>query len=285
MANLLASYINRADAATLSGGSWQASLPLAYLQQTNLGLVARSTNALVASTQFDIDLGSAEIIVRIFGLMRHNCSIAAQFKVSGGTTVGGSDVFSMDWADVWPRVYSYTDLDFEDPNWWTGQITDEEAALYPAKFLLDLGANYMARYWRLEISDTANADGYVEFARLWLGPAWQPATNYAYGAVLNWEPRDRANVSRSGKRYSERHDPARVFQLRLDTLTDAEAYGRLLDMLRRLGSEGQCVVIPDPDDLPQRHRRDILARIRRSGGVTATSLGYQSATLELEEWL
>lgn len=276
---------NVADAATLSGGSWLAGLPLANLQQVNLNYVARSADVLAASTRIDIDLGNATTVVRLVGLMRHTISTAGTYRITAGTSSGGSDVYDSGTLDVWPRIYQYDDLPFEAPNWWTGQISDDEAALYPIKLLHDAGANYLARYWRIQITDTANAAGYVEVARLWMGELWSPQRNYTFGAGLMWEPRDRAEVSRSGVRYAERRPPARVFTCEFDALGDSEAFGRFLDAQRRLGSEGQMVAIPDPDDTARRHRRDILARVRRNAPLVQFAHELQSTSLELEEVL
>jgi hypothetical protein len=218
--------------------------------------------------------------------MKYNFTPQATYQVIGGTTPGASDVYDSGVENVWQRIYQYTDLDFEEENWWTGQISNTEAALYPGKLLHDMAGNYSARYWRIQFSDTANADGYVQVGRLWMGPVWSPARqSYSYGATLGWEPRDRAAVSRSGRRYSERNSAARVFEFQLESMGDAEAFGRVLDMRRLLGSEGQLLVIPDPDDTAQRHRRDILARIRRHSGVRQTFLDLQQTAFELEEWL
>lgn len=285
MANIQFSAHNRADGATLSGGSYEATLPRTNLQQTDLALPARTTSAAESSTRIDLDFGNASTVVRLWGLMRHTCTTDATYRLTGGTTGGASDVYDSGTLPVWPRIYGPLDLDFEEPDWYTGQISAADAAVYPIKLLHDIGSNVLCRYWRLQVSDTGNPAGYVEMTRLWAGPVWSPAVNYQPGGRLMWEPRDRAVVSRSGARYAERADPARVFNVQFDSVTDGEAFGRVLDMARRLGSEGEVVVIPDPANLTQRHRRDILARIRRADGAAQARYGLQTASFELEERL
>ena len=56
------------DTATLSGGSWLTSLPLANLQDPVRSLVARSANVLAASTIIDIDFGQTRNIRYIAAL-------------------------------------------------------------------------------------------------------------------------------------------------------------------------------------------------------------------------
>lgn len=77
-------YPNRIDAATLSGGSWEASLPRDNLKTRYLSQVARSTDDALASTKFTADLGSDRVI-RSVGLMSHNLSLAALVRVRART--------------------------------------------------------------------------------------------------------------------------------------------------------------------------------------------------------
>ena len=77
MAKLQLSLTNVADAATLSGGLWLGTAPLANLQQKLLSKVARSVDLLAASTRLDVDLGNASTIVRFVALARHNLTTAA----------------------------------------------------------------------------------------------------------------------------------------------------------------------------------------------------------------
>jgi hypothetical protein len=285
MANLLLGYVNYADAATLSGGSWEATLPLSNLQQPRLSRVARSTDATLASTKFDIDMGATPLVVELLGIMGHNMTQVAQFRLTGGATPGAT-TFDTGWQDVWGAVYGLWDRPFETYDWYSGRITAADAALYPMKGLVPLGSIYLHRYWRVEISDTANPDGYVDLTRLWFGPLWQPTINYDWGAALAWQPRDRALVARSGARFAERLQPQRVFRFVLHELSDQEAFGRVLDLARQLGSEGEVLVIPDIDDFANAHRRNILGRISSYGdGVVDAAYGKQAASITVEERL
>lgn len=82
MANIFLAWQNRVDEGTLSGGSWNASLPLTNLQNRQVQKVARSTNATVASTQFAINLGQAQAI-GVVALVVHNISVSGYYRVSG----------------------------------------------------------------------------------------------------------------------------------------------------------------------------------------------------------
>lgn len=285
MGRLMLSYINRADAATLSGGSWAAGLPLGNLQQLRLSKQARSTNATTGSTKFDVDLGATPATVRLVGLMRHNLTQAATYRITGGASPGATTV-DTGWQAAWPAIYGLFDREFEHPEWFSGRISTAEAAAYPIKLLVDLGQHHVYRYWRVEISDTANPAGAVLLARLWMGPVWQPTINFDWGPAFLWQARDRAVEARSGARFVEALPGRRLFRFSLHELTDQEAWGRIAEQMRQLGTEGDLLVIPDPDDLGNAHRRNILGRVSSWGdGIVNAAYGKQMVSMTIEERL
>ena len=66
----------------MSGGSWLSSLPITNMQDRQLQKVARTSNATLAATQFDIDLGQARPI-GVLSLVNHNISVTGRVKISG----------------------------------------------------------------------------------------------------------------------------------------------------------------------------------------------------------
>lgn len=285
MAKLALSLANYADASTLSGGSWLGGAPLANLQQPLLSLRARSVDALVASTKFNVDLGNTTIIVRFIGLARHNLTLNATYRIRAGTTAGASDLYDSTALAVWPAGYLPEDLEWEADNFWTGQLSAADVDGYPISLMHDCGANVRARYWTIEFTDTANPDGYVELARLWLGPLWSPQRNYAHGSTLGWEPRSISDYSLGGVKYSEERPSARVMKLPLPNLTTTEAFGAVLDAQRRLGTHGELWVLQDPADLARGFKRNFLATFRAFDPIARTFANLHGTSIEMEERL
>ena len=85
MANITLGWNNRTDSGTLSGGSWQSTLPLSNLQTRQVQKVARTLDAAVASTQFLIDLGQARTIGAL-ALVVHNISVTGEVRITGSDT-------------------------------------------------------------------------------------------------------------------------------------------------------------------------------------------------------
>lgn len=277
------SFYNHADAATLSSGSWSAAL--ANLQQPLLSLRARSTNDDLASTTMRVDIGATTPVVRLVAFARHNLSTAALVRITAGTTAGASDLYDSGWFDAWPAVYQSEELEWEDDNFWTGQISASEAEGYPISLIHDCGENVSARYWTISFSDTSNPDGYVELARLWMGPVWSPQYSYAFGNGFAWEARTVNEYSLGGVMFSDERTPARVLSLRLPALSATEAFGAILDAQRRLGTHGQLWVRPAPDDTAREFKRSFLCHFRKIDPITQAFASIREVPMELEELL
>lgn len=285
MTNFAIGYYNYFDTATYSGGSWLAGNPLTNLKIARQGLAARSTNVLAASTKIEVDLLNSTTVIRVLGIMKHNITKTGTVRIRAGTTPGGSDLFDSGFIEIWPRIYSYEDLDFEDLNFWTGQISDAEAESFPIKAIADLGANILARYWGFEFLDTTNPDGYLDIYRLWGGPLWVMRYNPDYGDIaVQWESRDAGQETLGGGRFSQRRKPKRVLSFKLPNLTDGEALGRALDLQRVAGSEGEVLILPDITD-GRKHRLNVHGRLRRWDPVRQMLLNVHETGYEAEEFI
>jgi len=285
MANVMLGFPNRGDAATLSGGAWQATLPRANLQDRALGKVARTTDAQLASTQFDIDLGAAKNI-RTVGLVNHNLSLAARYRIRGDDAADfATPLYDSSWADVWPVVYPSESIEWEDDNWWTGKYTNEERAGYTTLLSHILSMNTVARYWRIELDDTANADGYVQIGRLFIGPAWQAETNFSYGDAGTWETKTSSQRALSGALVFQRRTPYRVFRLVLDWMKTDEAMARAFELTRRAGVDQEVLFIYDPDDTMHALRRRYLGHLRELSPIEHPHFNTHKLPLQIEEFL
>lgn len=280
-------FPNRIDAATLSGGAWTAGLPLANLQNRIIGKVARTPDDAMASTWFDIDLGAAKSI-RTFAAVGHNLSLAAKYRLRGSsvsdfaTTVYDSGAAFL---DVWPDVYPYMSLEWEDDNWWSGKYTAEQITGYTAALITILPGNTLARYWRLEIDDTTNPAGFVQIGRVFIGPAWQPTFNMSYGASLGWETKTEAQEAMGGAEYFQRRTPFRVARFALDWMSQDEGFANAFEIQRRAGIDQEILWIHDPSDSVHALRRRFLGRLRALSQIEYPYPNINKSAFELKELL
>lgn len=279
-------FPNNIDSATLSGGSFTAGLPLANLQTRKLKEVARTTNAAKANTYVQIALPKPRAS-RILSLVNHNFSTAARYRVRGSNAgpIGDADVcpYDSNWLDVWPIVYPYGTKEWEDPNWWGGRYSTEELSGYSATLVHLFSKAMLYQYWRIDIDDTANPIGYLQWGRMFIGPAWQPAINMSWGASIAWETDTDVQKSLGGAESYDVRSPYRVQRYKLDAMTRDEAMSNAFEIQRRAGIDKEVLWVSDPDDTVHALRTRFLARIRSLSPIEYPYFNNNTTAFELKE--
>lgn len=286
MKNIHLAYPNRIDAATLSGGSWLATLPLDNLKNRRISKLARSTDATLASTQFVIDFGRARQIDCI-GLVAHNLSAGSKARIKANSTNSfATPAFDSGWMDVWPGGFLPEDaLEWEDDNFWLGTISQEAVAGYQTPYVWYADASLSYQYWQVEIDDATNDDGYIHIGRLFTGPVFVPTYNMSWGASLVVDDATTFETSLSGEEFFDTRQRFRIQTFALDFLTEAEAYQQVMDMQRLLGTSGEVLINGDPDDVTNRPRRSFLSRLQNIAPVVHEAHGIYSCQFTLREVL
>ena len=263
MANTILAYGNQIDGATLTGGSWVASMPLTNLQDRRIGKIARSASAAEIHTTFDIDFGGTRLH-RVVSLIGHNLTTAARYRLSMSSASDFSAVIhDSGWIDVWPTVYPSGTLPWGSPSWWTGKYSAEEIAAYTATIVYILEASTNARYIRVKLSDEENPAGYVQLGRVFAGDGYQPVRNITYGASLAWVDPTEVQESLDGAESFNERRPYREARFGLSAMTESEAMADAFELIRSIGISKEVVFIWDPDDTVHALRRQFLGRFRQ----------------------
>lgn len=283
MGNSMLGFPNRCDSATLTGGSWSSTLPRSNLQNRILGRVARTSDDALASTKFDADLGSSKRI-RTIALVNHNFSLDAQFRIRGSEVSNfASTTYDSGWTEVWPVVFPYQVLAWEDETWWTGKYTSEQIEGYIKTLVHTLSINTYARYWRIEIDDTTNPDGYIQIGRFFISPAWQFLKNPSYGASQGWNTKTDIQEAIGGAEYFQRRNPFRSARFTLDFMTEDEAFANAFEIQRRAGINEEVLYIHDPDDTVHALRRQFLGRLRELSTIEYPWPDLNKTAFEIKE--
>lgn len=288
MANCILAFPNRVDATyytvSFSGGSWETDLPLSNLADDLLSKVARSTDATLASTQFVVDLGVPRDI-RVVAIPDHNISRAGRVKITAASdSLFNSIVATVDFRDVWQVIYPWGSLPWEHPSFLDGKVSAEDAEDYPQPVVHVFGTSATARYWKIEIDDTTNADGYVQLSRLFLAPGWQPTINPDYGLTLGWEDESTGEASLGGAIFYDEREKRRVAQFEFGYIPEDEALTWSFEMQRLLGTTKQLFYIYNPDDTTHLHRRAFLATMRQLTPLEYPPIhGYNSVGYRIAE--
>lgn len=291
MANLLICWPNRIDQATLSGGSWRATMPLSNVQSRVLGVRARSTSASTAATKMTIDLGT-ERAVRGLALVNHTLSAPARVRViateGDPASAPGATLYDSGWVAAWDYgigPWKVGNFEWDDDRFWGGGFLPEEVQGYRSTWIRPLVSEVLARWWQIQMSDPSNVAGYVEVGRVFIGEGWQPENNASYGASIGYESRTEVDEARSGAEYFDTRSAYRVWRGSLDWMSESEAMTNALEMQRRMDVSGEVLFVFDPGDTRNWIRSSFLGRLRRLTPIEHPYLDTHRMAVEIKELL
>jgi hypothetical protein len=281
--NCILSFPNRANSATLSGGSWSTALPLANLQNRRIKRVARTTDAVDGSFVVDGDFGK-ERAVRSLALSNINFSVEATFRFRLYIDAGMTELaFDSGVQRVFEEIYTEESEDWDSGNFWDLTISAEDREGLVASLIYVLPVQWTVQYFKLEVFDADNAAGYLQAGRLFLGGAWIPVVNMDSGAGLGYESRDEIDESRGGAEFYDRRNSPRVARIAFPHMTESEGWQIAFDMQRTLGTTEDLFFAWDEDDTVNKLRRSFLARMRQLSPIEAASYPRTGTVFELKE--
>lgn len=146
-----------------------------------------------------------------------------------------------------------------------------------------LNAPVQARYWRVDLDAISRGDlGYVDVARAWAGPVFQPEIGFSFGDNYGWGAD--VTVSRSSRGVAEFVDNVealRVWNMTLEGISPAEAK-ELIEFERRMTSAGQFLVVRSDVD---EGMGEMLARQQTSLGIASLAHARNTKAFRLVESL
>ena len=275
-------YRNRIDAATLSGGSWQA--PLTNIQTLRLAQRARSTSTNPNDSIINIEFDK-ERLIQVISVNAHNISANGYVRIFAGSAPGMNDLYDSGEVEVWPAMYSTLSLHWRDYHFWSGKIDEETRKEYQKNFIHICTASVKTKYWGIQVYDTGNADGYVEIGRLFMGRLFTPQFNVIYGAQIAWEDNSKIESSLDGVEYMSKVPMTRVAQVNYDYSFRREALEGLYELQRQSGTTQEVLFIGNADDSSQMVRLSFLGRFRRIEPLKWHFMGIHSTGFEVKELL
>ena len=147
-----------------------------------------------------------------------------------------------------------TDVTFASNNFDSGTdpafpsgITDDNLEVYAPNIWIIPPSEAAAEYMRLDFTDAANPDGFIEIGAVFAAPIFQPSVNMNYDWVAGIDDLTRSSESESGHRARQPRPKRRTLEVTLGFLTETE----MLDAahaLMMLGSEQHVVALPAPNE-------------------------------------
>lgn len=283
MANAHILFDPPSDAATFSGGSWVATLPLSNLKTALPTEAARSTDLAATSTTFTADLLYTRPL-SMFAFIATNLSTAATVRVR----VSDSADASSPALDVTFSAYA-SNVPWGALPWgafpWDGYRPDYQPG-GAINFYRHLSTVF-GRYVRVDIADAGNPAGYVQIGRFMAGDAFVPKINMAYGAALRFIDESTKSRSKGGQTFWDKTPKRRQMTVQFASLSEGEAMGAAYDLQNRLGLTGNLLFVYDPMDttaiLPRRTIYGSLAQLDDIVTASASIDAPYSWNLSVEE--
>lgn len=256
----------------LSGGSWEALLPLAHLLDPDLKKPARSTDLDPASTRFDAVFDAAYYTKSVV-IGPGNFSPYAQFRLFAYDDVSGPPKLDTGVR----RVAGPAHVGWGDDDFW---LRTDHLGAYIICTFPDV---VLARKWSVEIDDQTNPDGYLDLGCLFTPLGWQPTMNYEYGATFGLKNNTLVSSTLSGgKKYWQRRNP-RILTVNFPVLPEDEAFGQGFRVQYTVGFGTRLFVIPDPDDAATIHLRSFFGTVSEPDPLTQAYFDRAGLTFRIEE--
>ena len=235
------SRTNLLDLATLSGGNWQSTLPRANLQLRELYKIARSATAANADTKFTATFANP-VTAQHFALGRTNMTPGGALVRL--TVLDPADDVTVLFQSAWQAVSA------------------ESRARYNVDWIYAHTTALTSRIWTFEIDDDSNAAGFVDVARGWLGPTFQPSINYdVAGNGLGVVDPTIVEEAIGGAEDADERPRRRTFRFLLDR-QEEDVGMDLYDMILEKGIWGEWLIDPKPIGSSHRYKFAMIGRLR-----------------------
>lgn len=272
------------DSATLSGGDWLEELPLGNMQvPAKYHVVARSTSADPADTWFNINLGGPDNVRAIVVL--GNFTTAASMTLTKFADAGFT---TPQWTTTTLPLYPaapFGTIPF-GAAWWYAGIRPWPNPERMAHFQIVLPESTGGQFWRIEISDEVNPDGFIDIGRLFMAGdgVWIPQFNYEpennqFGIRDNSL---KSSTLAGGMRIWRRVNP-RYFSFSVKHQDDANVFGPSWRLMDWAGYDREVFVIPQPSDTDHLQQRSFFARISQASPLVQAVCQRGHIAFELSE--
>lgn len=251
--------LNHAAGATITPAEEATGYDADNLKTASYSTTYRTTGVTAGRT-LGFDLGSVKSDVEVFALFGTNLTDAATWQVIGDD-----------------------DPAFGSPHHDSGAISAFDVTRTPAAGLDDTPpwgrplifftpATWSARYWRISLTDTANADGYLEAAYAVIGPVLQLGTAVTYSPRVEWVGGAGIAVARQVQTMSF---------LQVSEATRRQA----LSMSRALRQDGRFGLVPHPASAASWLSEAMLCRLAAPIDEEALPGDDWNLTMQLSEVL
>lgn len=279
---MLIAFRNYVDDGTLSGGSWEAGLPIVNLSERQPSRVARTTSPATEDTHVILDIGETRPIAFV-ALLRHNLGQKGKWRIVVSDDPGfATTIHDSGLVDIWPAITPFG-IGLWGEFQWGGKLDPLLVGTYGIDGFHVMDALARGRYVKVELSDPDNPNGFLEAGRLIVAPAWQPSINAQYGWSIEQVDESRSVKSRGGQTYVDQRPKYRRLSFTLEHLEADEMFGNAYELERIKGKGGDVLVVIDPEDTKHRHRHSVYGLLAETTPVSNPYSGRFAKEFVVEE--
>lgn len=283
MATINIGFNPQTDGGTLSGGSWETSLPLSNLQTRRPEKLARTTDTLLSSTKFYVDAGNV-IPLGVVALAHTNLTTEAKYRITVHED-GDFDnaITQTDWLScVVGELIKYGSLPYGAPYWYEMRRAWEDPDRKPMVthvFTEKLGG----RYLEFEVDDQNNPDGYVEAGRFFVPETLAPTRSFSFDNALTIKNNVISATTLSGGVQRWRRPNPRTFRFGIQYLPEDEVYRDFWRFIRLTGFDREVIVVPDPDDSDFMMHRSFIGTLSEIDAIVGGQAKLNNVGFQVEE--
>lgn len=280
MSNLRLIYPNEADTATLSCSPAEvASMPVANLQDMRRGYPWRSDG--VVSGQHILGNFSGYKACSGIALVRHNLTAAGTWRLRlyDGVNQTGNLLYDSGVTRIAEQLLGWGRFRWGIDPWGAATAKD-----WPAPYFAGWFAKVVAASFDLELSDTANPDGYLQASRLIIGDYFSPAYNVSYGLAMAWRENTRQTRTEGGTLNSDAGPGYREFSMSFDLLPQDDR-NILVDIFRRAGLRNDIFIacMPGQGGALERDHTALVKLVQTPDTVASSYRNFAANKINLQE--
>lgn len=279
--------VNEADWTT-SGPSFTAARPFSNALDSVFSRRARTAddNSTLTLTA-DLTPYSPRPIGCV-AIAAHNFSMSAKWRIRLYRNIDDVGVTDGDYDSglipVWPSSFTIDTVEWEENNFWSFSVPPETIGILTTLAYHFATDNVICEAVVIDIEDSTS-DDYLEFGRVFIARAMQPAIGQAYGSATGVDVTTDVDTALDGTEYFYVRKGKRTMTAQLETLTRDEAYSDISLMQLTVGRHGEVLVAYEIEDSPASFMRTFIGNLVEFNPLTQPYFENHETTLQVREKL
>lgn len=274
---------NHIEKATISGGGYTTKRPILNAKNPVFSKKSRTLDLDEANTQFTMIFDKYRP-VHVVSIAAHNMSPTATARITLYSDFIQSElIYDSGIINIWPEIFATAQLEWEYDNFWFGRLDEESRENFTPLFTHFTPEVQVSQSMIVELFDSSNGDGFIEFGRVLVSDAWQPNINVNYGINFGYENTTTVDRADDNTEYFDVKPQKRNMDFVFSRLNEEEAFARLYSMQRNQGISKEILVAFNLEDTVVNYQRMFIGRASQLNPLSQPFIDNYEASLSLLE--